>query len=139
MSVSQIESIVERLQHSATVRSVFGDPIERGDRTVVPVARVGFGFGGGYGSGGDEESEQSGQGGGGGGGATATPVGALEITDGDTRFVRFEERRRSLGLLVLGLVVGVLLGKRSAKREKSTAPRTVARGLSVNSASTHYC
>ncbi|WP_135825168.1 GerW family sporulation protein [Halorussus ruber] len=117
MSVNQIESIVERLQHSATVRSVFGDPIERGDRTVVPVARVAFGFGGGYGSGGEEKSETSGQGGGGGGGASATPVGALEITDEDTRFVRFDERRRSLGLLVVGLVAGMLLGKRSAKEE----------------------
>jgi uncharacterized spore protein YtfJ len=117
VSVNQIESIVERLQHSATVRSVFGDPIERGDRTVVPVARVAFGFGGGYGSGGEETSETSGQGGGGGGGASATPVGALEITDEGTRFVRFDERRRSLGLLVVGLVAGMLLGKRSSKME----------------------
>ncbi len=91
---------------------MFGDPIERGDRTVVPVARVAFGFGGGYGSGGKAESEQTGQGGGGGGGATATPVGALEITDEGTRFVRFEERRRSLGVLVVGVVAGLLLGRR---------------------------
>ncbi|NHN61232.1 MULTISPECIES: GerW family sporulation protein [Halorussus] len=130
MSVTQIESIVERLQRSANVRSVFGDPIERGEKTVVPVARVAFGFGGGYGSGGesDDGSNRRGAGGdastasenptaeprgaGGGGGAAAAPVGALEITDDGTRFVRFGERRRSLGLLGAGFAAGLLVGRR---------------------------
>ncbi|MFC7078894.1 GerW family sporulation protein [Halorussus caseinilyticus] len=118
MSVTQIESIVERLQRSANVRSVYGDPIERGDKTVVPVARVAFGFGGGFGqshdvaqTGGDSE------GGGGGGGSVATPVGALEITDERTRFVRFDERKRSLGWVAVGLVAGLLVGRRSNAKD----------------------
>lgn len=113
MSVQQIESIVERLQRSANVRTVFGEPIERGGKTVVPVARVAFGFGGGYGRSGDA-GESEGQGGGGGGGASATPLGALEITDDETTFVRFEPRKRSLALLFGGFVVGLLVGRRSS-------------------------
>jgi len=123
MSVTQIESIVERLQRSANVQTVFGDPIEHGDRAVVPVARVGFGFGGGVGrgatdGGATDESEPSGEGGGGGGGAAARPVAALEITDDGTRFVRFSKQRRSLALLVVGAVVGVLLGRRASGEAK---------------------
>ncbi|WP_435181992.1 GerW family sporulation protein [Halorussus sp. AFM4] len=134
MSATQIESIVERLQRSANVRSVFGDPIERGEKTVVPVARVAFGFGGGYGSGGDaggEATERTGsdssaagdrraaepRGGGGGGGAAAAPIGALEITDDGARFVRFGERRRSLALLGAGFAAGVLVGRRLGREE----------------------
>ncbi|UPV76394.1 hypothetical protein M0R89_19735 (plasmid) [Halorussus limi] len=118
MSVTQIESIVERLQESANVRSVFGDPVERGDRTVVPVARVAFGFGGGYGESHDAETtdggSEGGTGGGGGGGAAATPVGALVISDDGTKFVRFaDRRRRSLALFGLGVVVGALLSRGS--------------------------
>lgn len=123
MSVAGIDSIVERLQHSANVRSVFGEPVERGDRTVVPVARVSYGFGGGFGrsddGGGDESdgrgsiSGSGGGGGGGGGGASATPVGALEITDEGTRFVRVESRKRTAASLFAGLAVGLLVGRRS--------------------------
>ncbi|WP_158059099.1 GerW family sporulation protein [Halorussus halophilus] len=114
MSVAQLETIVERLQHSASVRSVYGQPIERGGRTVVPIAEVAYAFGGGYGRGEptDEKSGNSasaGQGGGGGGYATAKPVGALEITDDETRFVRADGNRKlavALGALALGVAVG---------------------------------
>ncbi|WP_170977399.1 spore germination protein GerW family protein [Halorussus salinisoli] len=90
---------------------------------IVSVARVAYGFGGGYGRGGTDderttEGEVTGQGSrgdgsGGGGGATARPVGALEISDDGTRFVRFEERKRSLALLVIVLAVGMLVGRLS--------------------------
>lgn len=75
MSATQIGTIVERLQRSANVESVYGDPIVKGEKTVVPVARVAFGFGGGYGTGSDSEDESGGRGGGVGGGASATPLG----------------------------------------------------------------
>lgn len=127
---STITGIVDVLRDRAGVETVFGDPIERGGRTVVPVARVSYGFGGGWGSGGHEgESETAsdsevdvetvgtpdfdgevGEGGGFGGGLMAHPVGALEITDDGTRFVRFSNRRRAVGALLVGLALGLLLG-----------------------------
>jgi uncharacterized spore protein YtfJ len=89
-----VERMAERIGGKASVRAVFGDPIERDGITVIPVAKVRWGFGGGAGRGpiavgpgiGDLASptmsdsaaqEQSGSGGG--GGATAEPIGYLEI------------------------------------------------------------
>ncbi|WP_227354845.1 spore germination protein GerW family protein [Haladaptatus salinisoli] len=94
--------MAERLGERASVEAVYGDPISVGDRTVVPVASVGYGFGGG----GDED------GGGMGGGVGATPVGALELTPDGTRFVRFSNPRRVGVALVVGFVLGVLFGRK---------------------------
>jgi uncharacterized spore protein YtfJ len=67
---------------------------------------VAYGFGGGSG-----ESEE-GSGFGGGGGVAATPVGALEVDADGTRFVRFDDRRRTLGAAFLGFLLGVAVARR---------------------------
>jgi uncharacterized spore protein YtfJ len=90
-----VERIAERVGGKASVRAVFGDPIERDGLTIIPVARVRWGFGGGAGRGpiavgpGSEsdatsigmgsDASTSGSGSGGGGGVSADPVGYLEI------------------------------------------------------------
>jgi len=99
-----VERMAERVGGKASVRAVFGDPIERAGVTVIPVAKVRWGFGGGAGRGpipvgpgiaGQEAPQtslddpagraQSGSGTGGGGGVTADPIGYLEIgPDGAT-------------------------------------------------------
>lgn len=76
---SLVERLVERVTARASVSAVFGEPIARGDVTVVPVARIAFGFGGGAGRG--LHASHAGEGGGGGGGADARPLGFIEITD----------------------------------------------------------
>jgi uncharacterized spore protein YtfJ len=48
-----LQKIGETLGSSATVKSVFGEPIHVNGKTVVPVARVAYRFGGGFGSGKD--------------------------------------------------------------------------------------
>lgn len=73
-----LEAMAERIGARASVTAVFGEPIERGDVTVIPVARVRWGFGGGQGEGG-EAGGPTGSGLGGGGGAAADPVGYVEI------------------------------------------------------------
>jgi hypothetical protein len=74
--------IAEKLGASVKASKVFGDPVERGDVTVIPVARARWGFGGG---GGKDKRNQPGSGGG--GGASMSPIGYIEIhTDGTTRF-----------------------------------------------------
>jgi uncharacterized spore protein YtfJ len=96
-----VERMAERIGAKASVRAVFGDPIERGGITIIPVARVRWGFGGGAGHGpmavgpgnasgtaptataSDEAMSAAGSGGG--GGVSADPVGYLEIgPDGAT-------------------------------------------------------
>jgi uncharacterized spore protein YtfJ len=79
-----LERFAERIGGRAHVTAVFGEPISRGDLTIVPVARVRWAFGGGAGSGNDPKGEQA-SGSGGGGGVAADPVGYLEIgPDGAT-------------------------------------------------------
>ena len=95
-----VERIAERVGGKASVRAVFGEPIERDGLTVIPVAKVRWGFGGGSGTGpiavgpgrpgasgssdpADADAAGSnlgtGSGMGAGGGATADPIGWLEI------------------------------------------------------------
>ncbi|AHG04974.1 hypothetical protein HALDL1_16250 [Halobacterium sp. DL1] len=121
---SVLASLVERLAEAGDVATVYGDPVEREDRTVIPVARVSWGFGGGGGT--SEPSDESaedesvegesaqgaGEGYGMGGGMSAAPVGALEIGEEGTRFVRFGDRKKLLGVALLAFFVGVLLGRR---------------------------
>jgi len=53
-SLTLLQSLHESLSTRAQVKSVFGEPIIAGDKTIIPVAKVAYGFGGGTGSGGLE-------------------------------------------------------------------------------------
>jgi uncharacterized spore protein YtfJ len=117
---SVLGSAVERLAEAGGVGSVYGEPVERDDRTVIPVARVAWGFGGGGGSEaadaeGDGERSESGpasEGSGMGGGVSASPAGALEISAGGTRFVRYGTPKKLVVVSLLAFLGGVLLGRR---------------------------
>lgn len=106
--------IGEQLSSALGAGIVFGTPIEKGEKTIIPVTSVMWGFGGGGGAGeapaskkeketdkpaGNPEEETpeqdekgkkkvaSGAGGGGGGGLKNRPLGVYEITDARTRFI----------------------------------------------------
>ena len=93
-----VRSLVQSVQDSLTVRTVYGEPITAGNITIVPVARVTFWFGGGGGGGslpaGEEIDEArqgaGGGGGGGGGGGFVQPIGYIEITENASRWVPVE-------------------------------------------------
>ncbi len=127
-----IERMAERVGGKASVRAVFGDPIERDGITVIPVARVRWGFGGGAGNGpvpvgpgrpgGSPFSESAtsdaegartpmGSGSGGGGGATADPVGYLEIGPDGATFQPILSPRPTPGfMLAAGATAALVLG-----------------------------
>ena len=105
-----LQKIGETLGSTATVKSVFGEPIHANGKTVVPVAKVAYGFGGGFGAGKHgKEADREGEGGGGGGGVRAFPAGALEITDRETRFVPFTDVRWLAAAFAAGAVLGSLI------------------------------
>jgi uncharacterized spore protein YtfJ len=107
MSLSRLfTSWIEPLQRAASVKAVFGDPIETQGRTIIPVARVSFGFGAGESKPEGDEDDANAKPGGGGGGATSRPLGVLEVTPERTRFIP----TRSNGKLYAGLAAGVLVG-----------------------------
>jgi uncharacterized spore protein YtfJ len=105
MDIQQLlQSFADRVSTSASVRNVYGDPVVVGNRTVIPVAQVGYAFGGGGGT--KDEGESPKGGGGGGGKVSARPCGALEVTPEGTRFIDFVDRPRMGAALALGFVLG---------------------------------
>jgi uncharacterized spore protein YtfJ len=113
-TTEMLEKIGESLKSTATVTSVFGEPVHTEGKTVIPVARVAYGFGAGFGSGLHKHDSNNGQqaegeGGGGGGGVTAFPAGVLEITPTHTRFIRFMDTSLLAGVFAAGAVLGILI------------------------------
>jgi uncharacterized spore protein YtfJ len=123
-----IERMAERVSGKASVRAVFGDPIERDGLTIIPVARVRWAFGGGAGSSpiavgpgkdGIDPGDPAGDGGpapatssgsGGGGGVTADPVGYLEIGPDGASFIPITPAMPSPGfLLAAGATAAIVL------------------------------
>lgn len=119
-----LRSISERLQNSATVEAVYGDPVTAEGKTIIPIAKIRYGFGGGGGSGESlmstaGESDDKGPvaiGSGGGGGVSVTPVGYIEITAGESRYVSIEERKMMIKAgLIAAAVVGFIVWRRLSK------------------------
>jgi uncharacterized spore protein YtfJ len=105
-----------------TVRRAYGEPIQRGDVTIVPVARVIGGSGYGDGDGqwtkpGDDE-HGTGSGSGGGFGVSVTPVGVYVVSGTD---VTWQPAMDLNGVILGGQVVGaiaLLLLARALRRHR---------------------
>lgn len=105
-----VERLAERIGGQASVRAVFGEPIQRGDPTIV--ARVRWALGGGAGSAARASDEgESGSGSRGGGGAAADPVGFLEIGPVGASFRRIAQPNllSPMFVLALGLAAAAVL------------------------------
>ncbi len=72
-----VQELLNQARDTLTVRRVFGESYEKGDVTLIPVAKVAGGGGGG------SEGSGEGKGGGGGFGMHARPAGVYSIK-GDT-------------------------------------------------------
>jgi uncharacterized spore protein YtfJ len=85
MDLENIFAAIDDMRDKASVSAVYGEPVQVGERTIIPVADIKCVFGLGYGEGpaGDDEDEEtaSGQGGGTGGGVAARPVAVIEGSD----------------------------------------------------------
>jgi uncharacterized spore protein YtfJ len=93
-----IDSAVQHLHTSASMKTVYGEPIVFDGKTVIPVAKV-------------ETSTTEAAGG------PALPIGIVEITGQETKFVRFGQTKKlSIAATIgsgLGFVLGLLLGWRT--------------------------
>ena len=112
-----IEKLASNLGQNVSVKTVFGEPIQSGEKTIVPVARIAYGFGGGYGQGKKKrkgtteeatspEEEPVGKGAGG-GGFKACAKGVYEITPTCTRFIPANSAEK----IFLGIAIGYFLKK----------------------------
>jgi uncharacterized spore protein YtfJ len=121
MSIPErVQSIIERLQTSASVKTVYGEPIKAEGKTIIPVARIAYAFGmcscekrGEQ----QRQEAQDQQAPSGGGALSIRPTGVLEITQAETRFVPIGMGRKLAGALLVGLLLGVLIAGKRSKRD----------------------
>ena len=111
-SLALLQSLKESILSQANVKAIYGEPIAAHGKTVIPVAKIMYAYGAGAGTGGVGSSSARGEGGGGGGGAWAIPMGVIEVSDQQTRFVPITDRKRLAGAVLAGIGLGMLLGWR---------------------------
>lgn len=120
-----VARMAERVGAKASVKAVFGEPIERDGLTIIPLAKVRWGFGGGAGTsqaaagqgnagenggGPTGDSMEMTGGSGGGGGAFADPIGYIEIGPDGAEFKPIVPAMPSPGfLLAVGAMAAMLL------------------------------
>lgn len=126
MADNFMEKVASGLGQTASVKNVFGDPIEVGDKKIIPVARIAYGFGGGYGQGAknkipkqtnelsSETQLPAGEGAGGGGGMYARAKGVFEISSEGTKFISADANTQ----LLMGVAIGFLLKTFLFRRKK---------------------
>jgi uncharacterized spore protein YtfJ len=100
---SFVEQLAQRLGIAANATTVYGEPVERGEVTVIPVAKVRYGFGGGSGI-----NKTGEEGAGGGGGVSVTPTGYIEIKGGNTQFRKIRDPQSLITALAVGGVFALL-------------------------------
>ena len=92
----------------ANAKTVYADPVTAHGKTIIPVAKIRYGFGGGSGRRPGTEKH----GGGGGGGLFAKPLGVIEVTEAETRFVPISPSWTLPAAIALGAVAAFLLTDR---------------------------
>jgi uncharacterized spore protein YtfJ len=97
----------EKLAATANARTVYGEPVQAHERTIIPVAAFGYGLGA---TSGGREGDKVG-GGSGGGGVGAKPAGYIEITNQGTRYVAFSTPRQLLIAVAAGMAAGYLIAR----------------------------
>ncbi len=110
-TLAVLQSLKESILSQASVKAIYGEPIAAQGKTVIPIAKIMYGYGAGAGTGGVGDSSARGEGGGG-GAVRAIPVGVIEISDQQTRFVPITDRKKLAGALLAGIGLGMCLGWR---------------------------
>ena len=105
-----LASMAEKVGATARVSAVFGEPVEKEGRTVIPVAQSMWGSGAGSGM-----SDGEGSGSGAGGGALTRPVGYIELTGHGASFVPLQKPWQD-AKLVLAWAVAIWLMARALNR-----------------------
>jgi len=114
-TLTVLQSLKESILSQASVKAIYGEPISAHGKTVIPVAKVTYGYGAGAGTGGVGDTSARGEGGGGGGGVRTIPVGVIEMSDQQTRFIAITDRKKLTGAALAGIGLGILLSWRARR------------------------
>ena len=108
------ENMMQSWQDTYTVRKVFGDPIEKGDVIVIPVAKIAGGAGGGSESG--AETGEAGSNGSGFGGM-AKPAGVFVVHADHVEWMpALDVTMLGIAGILLGGLITLVLGKALRRR-----------------------
>ena len=108
-------NLSDKFAANANAKTVYGEPVHAGSRTIIPVAKIGYLLGA---TSGGRNGETVG-GGSGGGGVGARPVGYIEITDAGSRYIELSAIKKTLVVIALGFVTGYLFrGSRNTRGDK---------------------
>lgn len=107
MDIGQLRDMLAQVQTGARVSTAVGEPVQVGDRVIIPVAEVSYGGGGGGGSGKGRSEMGEGGGGGGGGGVNVRPLGCWVIGPDDERWVPAIDVNRAI--IIGGALASLLL------------------------------
>jgi uncharacterized spore protein YtfJ len=93
MSLPEIlKTALDQMQYIAKTKTVFGDPIEVGEVTLIPISKVSIGFA----AGGANSEKRSGAGTGTGGGVQVTPVAFISISGEKVQIHSLDKSDQSL-------------------------------------------
>ncbi len=92
---------------------VFHEPITHDGIKLIPVAKIRYGFGGGNAC---KKTGDAGEGGG--GGVVASPLGYIEIKEGQTNFKSIRQPISTTSLIFMGTIAGFLLLQHLSKSFK---------------------
>ena len=111
-SLALLQSLKESVLGQASVKAIYGEPISAHEKTIIPMVKIMYGYGAGAGTGGVGDTSARGEGGGGGGGVRAVPVGVIEVSKAQTRFVPITDQKKLTGVLLAGIGFGMWLARR---------------------------
>lgn len=91
MLKENIEAIVSHLENMVQAKTVIGEPIISGSKTIIPLmsVRVGFGVGGGEG---DAPQQGAGKGEGGGAGLSVSPAALLIVDENGVQVYSLDQK-----------------------------------------------
>ena len=114
-------------------RLCYGDPVQAGERTIIPVARVRLSGGWGFGRGGPGAEAGAGSGGGGGGHLDATPIGFIEVGPTGSRYQEIPDPEKVARTLkaaagaATALITGIAGARRLNLGRRTPARRRIGR------------
>ena len=105
-SAADLKAMLGKIGAGLDTTTVFGEPQVLEGRAIIPVAKISYGGGGGLGAGegAEPEDEGSGEGMGIGFGVKAKPLGVIEVTEDDVRWIPTFDVTKVVAIAALGLL-----------------------------------
>ena len=125
MSLPEVlKTALEKISYIAKTETIFGEPIEAGSITLIPVSKVSIGFA----AGGANSETKTGAGAGTGGGVQITPVAFISISEGKIQIHKLDHTDPTFSKLVsmapdIIKKISKFMDKNSKKPDKDTSSK----------------